>query len=75
MKFLHFREDALYTQTHATKRWWIVSLQGGVVLGEIKWHAPWRRYCFFPAETTIFDLTCLNEVTKFIDERMKERKK
>jgi len=43
-------------------------------LGAVKWYAPWRRYCFYPAPDTIFDAGCLDELAAFIAERMRERK-
>lgn len=41
-------------------------------LGEIKWYAPWRQYCFFPSEETIWSKGCLNEVNSLIDKFMDE---
>lgn len=49
-------------------------LSGVVRLGEVKWYAPWRRYCFYPDRETLFDRNCLCEVVEFIDEQMKARK-
>ncbi len=44
------------------------------MLGVIKWYAPWRRYCFWPASHCLFDRSCLSEVIEFIDEQMQARK-
>lgn len=52
-----------------TGRWKVEVCYGpniGDLLGTIKWHAPWRRYCFFPESDTIFEITCLNDITDFI---------
>lgn len=49
----------------------------GTILGKIKWYAPWRRYCFYPAGAnyqTIFDVQCLGEITAKINELMDARK-
>lgn len=35
-------------------------------LGTISWHAPWRKYCFFCATSTIFDNECLQEIAIFL---------
>jgi len=41
-------------------------------LGEIKWYAPWRQYCFFPDEETVWSKGCLNEVNSLIEKFMDE---
>jgi hypothetical protein len=46
---------------------------GGVKLGEIRWYAPWRRYCYWPDGETILDASCLREVVEFIDGQMSLR--
>ncbi len=49
-------------------------LNGQVWLGEVRWYAPWRRYCFYPKAGTIFDASCLREIVWFIDQQMQARK-
>jgi hypothetical protein len=39
------------------------SARTGDPLGEIKWYGPWRQYCFFPLENTIFNNGCLDEIS------------
>ena len=46
-----------------TKVWLVRS--GEVFLGEVKWWAHWRRYCFFPAQASLFDASCLEEIAGF----------
>jgi hypothetical protein len=53
----------------------VVNKESFRVLGEIKWHGPWRKYCFFPENNILFDSNCLKEVTTFIEKLMDERKK
>jgi len=48
---------------------------GGNSLGNIKWYAPWRRYCFHPEDSTLFDVSCLNDICDFITQLMQERTK
>lgn len=48
----------------------IFSKSLGDRLGEIKWYAPWRQYCFFPDEGTVWSKGCLNEVNVFIKQFM-----
>lgn len=39
----------------------------GIFIGEIKWYAQWRKYCFFPAPETLWDSKCLGDVQKLLD--------
>lgn len=57
-----------------TSVWGIVSKEGNVSLGQIKWFARWRKYSFFPAMGTVFEKTCLNEITQFMEKLMNDRK-
>lgn len=69
-EFNHYRGTPL-----KTKRWTIKSTQNGCKLGQIKWYAAWRKYCFLPEEGTVFDAKCLLEIVSFIDTEMKEHRK
>jgi hypothetical protein len=46
----------------------------GHQLGIIKWHSPWRQYCFWPYSGTVFNKGCLDNINHFIDQLMDERK-
>ena len=43
-------------------------------LGEIKWHGPWRQYCFYPYKSTIYSVGCMEYINKFINKLMEARK-
>lgn len=43
------------------------------LLGTIKWYGPWRKYCFYPAELTLFDYECLNTILEVLDKMQMER--
>lgn len=45
-----------------------------VYLGQIKWYPSWRCYAFYPANDTIFEKTCLQDINNFIEKLMSERK-
>ena len=57
-----------------TEVWEIVSVRG-IHLGAVKWYSRWRQYCFFPQGGTVFNRTCMNEISEFIETQMKARKK
>ncbi len=43
----------------------------GVWLGEIKWFGRFKKYCFFPAKTSVFDAGCLADIQKFLVDHKK----
>ena len=44
----------------------VIANVSSVILGEISWHAPWRRYVFKPNRTTLYDWKCMNEIAEFL---------
>jgi hypothetical protein len=57
-----------------TKRYFVRSREDETLLGEIRWHSPWRRYSFHPAPGTLFDAQCLGDVQTWLTELMAERR-
>jgi len=55
-----------------TQVWQVTSVKG-ILLGDIKWFSRWRCYAFFPAEKTVFNSECLENIKDFIDMLMKNR--
>ncbi len=41
----------------------------------VKWHGPWRQYCFFPIGGSLFNRTCADDISHFMKQLMDERKK
>lgn len=58
-----------------TKTFLIRNKDNDFVLGIIKWYGPFRQYSFFPEPNTVFEKTCLGDITKFIIALMEERKR
>lgn len=56
-----------------TESWDLWSTKGKAHLGVISWHAPWRRYCFSPADETTYDAECLAELAKFCEDETARR--
>lgn len=71
-KFLTFQECV---SKGKTKIFRIASFGDSCILGFIKWHSAWRRYCFFPAGDVLFDHNCLMEIDLKILQLMEEREK
>lgn len=59
-----------------TAVWSVRNNKTEVELGQVKWYAPWRQYCFIPArpQKTIFNATCLRIISEFIETEMTKRK-
>ena len=39
-----------------------------ILLGQVRWYAQWRQYALYPEERTVFEKTCLTDITDFIKE-------
>lgn len=72
-KWVVFRDHG-ESPSGKTKRWLVTPKTGGADIGTVAWWAPWRKYCFFPADNTVFEQDCLRDIATFIEERTKEHK-
>ena len=57
-----------------TQRWEIRSKNDTSTLGCIKWFVPWRQYCFFVIDVTVFSAGCFRDLTSFIEELNRKHK-
>jgi hypothetical protein len=51
---------------HKTAAWFIYTDEGNYLLGDVKWHPPWRKYTFQPEENTVFEQDCLADIVAFL---------
>ena len=51
----------------------VVNIKHGNILGVVKWHPHWRKYCFFSEGDTIYDIGCLDNIKDFIQDLMNKR--
>lgn len=35
-------------------------------LGRVRWHSPWRQYCYFPTAQAVYSGGCLEDIQTFI---------
>ena len=61
-------------QNPKTAIWHVIAKADGAVLGEIRWWGRWRGYAFFPRPHTLYEPTCLNDISRFITEAMSKRR-
>ena len=45
----------------------IRTLDGEIVLGEIRFYGAWRKFVFYPKEETLFDSKCLCDIINMIN--------
>lgn len=57
-----------------TKVWNVIATDGDILLGVISWFGRWRTYAFFPEPQTVFERTCLRDISDFIDEQNARQK-
>ena len=70
-KYLEFVQISLEGKT---KKFYIVSKNSEITVGEIKWYSLWRQYIFEPSPETTWNRECLDDIIFFIDNLMKDRK-
>ena len=56
-----------------TQVWWCRN-KNGITLGYIEWFNRWRQYCFNSEDQIILAVSCLKDITNFIEQLMAERK-
>jgi hypothetical protein len=71
-KWIEFKEQP---SKGITKIFKVVSKEGGLNLGTVKWFSAWRCYAFYPESETVFEKACLSDITKFVEDLMNDRKK
>ena len=55
-----------------TQIWQVLNCRHLFICGEIRWHGAFRKYCFYPSNSTLFDWDCLRMVADFCEEKTKE---
>lgn len=56
------------SRTRKTPIYAVVNKSGGYEIGRIRWYGSWRQYCFFPAENTVWNDGCLQDILGFLAE-------
>lgn len=69
-----FIEFKLIDEKPKTSVFDVINIKSGDRLGIIKWYGPWRQYCFFPHEETIFNMDCMRYIIDYIQNLMEARK-
>jgi len=73
-KYLHFKLDH-NTVNNKTQIYIVYNKTQDAVLGFIKWYGAWVQYTYVTADGCIMAKSCLNDINRFIDLLMFERKR
>jgi hypothetical protein len=57
-----------------TKTWKVLSKYDSSMLGWIGWFSRWRKYSFFPSNSTVFEEDCLRDIAMFVQHKTQEHK-
>lgn len=55
-----------------TDIWRVEAVDGGGLLGTVRWWGGWRRYCFFPEAGTLYEQDCLRDIAEFCEAETRE---
>lgn len=72
-KFISFEKIGT-SSSGKTNIYSVFNEQNGAVLGSISWYNSFRKYCFFPDSDTLFDSTCLIDISDFMISEMIDHK-
>ena len=70
-KYLRFIDKEVNKKTKIIG---VVNISHDEELGEIRWYAAWRQYCFFSSYDTVWNDDCLLQIVEVMQQLMKERK-
>ena len=62
--YLNFIDEGYLNPKAQTKRF-SVTEKSGSKLGEIRWFAPWRKYCFF-TNNVVLEEVCMADISEFL---------
>lgn len=57
-----------------TDTWEVWGVTSSFHIGQVRWLPPWRKYCFFPDSSTIWDEECLRSVATFLEWETKKHR-
>lgn len=81
-KYLNYHDDGPIRPGRPTHIFSVTIRETGAKLGDVKWFARWRKYCWYPLNA-VFDEGCQREIADFLrmvttehkDKRQQEKEK
>lgn len=74
-EYIHFVLVDEKPKIYRTTVWSCQNNKSGEELGVVKWYGPWRQYCYFPAQPSVYSAGCMDDIANFIRMLMDERGK
>ena len=71
-KWIWFRLDEEESDKRKTDVWHVLTKDGNLYLGAVKWFGRWRGYSFFPYPTAVFEKQCLRDIAEFLEAETKK---
>jgi len=65
-KYLYFEDVSSRRPQRKTSTFFCWSKDTNYWLGTVEWFSRWRQYCFFPEPETVFNSTCLADISHFL---------
>lgn len=59
---------------HKTSRYGVYAKADNFPLGTVSWFGRWRKYTFQPAANTVYEETCMRDISQFIEEQTKSQR-
>ena len=66
MEYKHIKFELIGCPQSGIVSKWLCETRDGDDLGEVHWYPPWRQYCFYPDEGTVFSADCLADIQDFL---------
>lgn len=65
---LAFTDDGPVSVGAKTRQFSVNSRSNRSLIGYVKWWGNWRKYVFFPLNSTLFDDKCMRQIAQFCEE-------
>lgn len=59
------------TVGNSASTWVVTNNKSGFELGRIEWYSSWRQYVYVPTSCSVFNNTCLDDISRFLTELSK----
>jgi hypothetical protein len=53
----------------------VVAKESCMVLAEIRWYGPWRKYALMPRADTVWEETCLMDLSRFMADETRQHRR
>ena len=79
VKYIEFSHRPRPSKSGKTQIWLLMTdahvSDYGDLLGEVRFHGPWRRYVFYPERDTLYEQDCLRKIADFCEDQTKKLRK